>query len=333
MSHLGTWVSALADGQLSPAATERALAHVAACPPCAEELAAARQARRALAVTRDVTPDPELTARLLALAADGAPAPAPRREPHRSIVPLGESAYAVPAKARSGDLARRRSPARLLGGVLAGAGVVVASLFVLGDAAPVVPATHPAEALTVLSRAPQHAPVHRGVAERQLMATVATTGGVASRETADVSTGDGSTDAAVLAWMHAEGWSCPEDLPVGYRVTAVRVGGEDGEILEVDLAGPDGRVVLTEQRGRLDVASLGPVEERTIDGRTLYVLSRHPWHAVWQSDDTVVSIVSEAPQERARTVVERFPVAEYDDGLTARLARGWDTLTGALGTR
>ena len=133
--------------------------------------------------------------------------------------------------------------------------------------------------------------------------------------------------------MRAEGWSGPEGLPAVYRVTAVRMNGDAGDILEVDLAGPHGRVVLTEQHGRLDVASLGPVEERTIDGRTLYVLSRHPWHAVWQSDDTVVSIVSEAPQEEAPAVVDHFPVAEYDDGLAARLARGWDTLTESQATR
>ena len=134
----------------------------------------------------------------------------------------------------------------------------------------------------------------------------------------------------MLGWMADHGWTEPERLPDGYRVTAVRLTGEHDDVLEVDLAGPDGRVVLTEQRGVLDVASLGPVEERTIDGRTLYVLSRVPWHAVWQSDDTVVSIVSEASGDEVADVVEAFPVTGYDDGLPARLTRGWDTVTGAL---
>ncbi|WP_230684816.1 zf-HC2 domain-containing protein [Cellulomonas sp. JZ18] len=56
MTHLGSWVSALADGQLDAAATERALAHVAVCPLCARELAAARAARRALAAADEVRP-------------------------------------------------------------------------------------------------------------------------------------------------------------------------------------------------------------------------------------------------------------------------------------
>ncbi|MFS0705380.1 zf-HC2 domain-containing protein, partial [Cellulomonas sp. 179-A 9B4 NHS] len=40
MTHLGSWISALVDGQLDAAATERALAHVAGCRRCADELAA-----------------------------------------------------------------------------------------------------------------------------------------------------------------------------------------------------------------------------------------------------------------------------------------------------
>ncbi|WP_298459462.1 anti-sigma factor [uncultured Cellulomonas sp.] len=330
MSHLGTWVSALVDGQLSPAAAERALAHVAACPACADEVAAARQARRALSVTGDVAPDPELTARLLALAGDLPPASGHpvRRDPHRPVVPLGESAYAVPARALSGELGRRRTPARVLTGAIVGAGVVVGGLLVVGERPPVVPATHPAAALTALGQAPQGAPVHQGVAERQLMATIATTSG-----------GDAGTAAArptpatVLAWMDEQGWTCPDALPAGYDVTAVRLSGPDREVLEVDLAGPQGRVVLTEQRGRLDVASLGPVEQRTIGGRTLYVLSHHPWHAVWQSDDTVVSVVSEAPAEEATQIVHHFPATGYDDSVPGRLGRGWDTVTGALADR
>jgi Putative zinc-finger len=341
VSHLGTWVSALVDGQLAPAETERALAHVAACPACADEVAAARQARRALSITPDVAPDAELTARLLALGSIPPPVAGPRREhrrdPHRPVVPLGESAYAVPAKALSGDLmGRRHSPTRVLAGTLAGAGVVLATLFVLGERPPVVPATHPAEALTALGRAPHEPPVPRGAAEQQLT-TMASSAGEAAGAAGRV-LGGPATEAAVLAWMADQGWSCPDGLPAGYRVTAVRLtpahrDGDDGgagEVLEVDLAGPHGRVVLTEQRGRLDVEALGPTEQRIIGGRTVHVLSLHPWHGVWQSDDTVVSMVSEAPQDRAADVVEQFPVEAYDDGIPARLTRGWDTVTGAL---
>ena len=49
MAHLGYLLTALADGQLSPATAEKVLEHVAACRPCANELAAERRARRMLA--------------------------------------------------------------------------------------------------------------------------------------------------------------------------------------------------------------------------------------------------------------------------------------------
>ena len=54
--HLGTQLSALADGQLGPAATERAMAHVAGCAECAAGLAAARESRRALSAAFEVRP-------------------------------------------------------------------------------------------------------------------------------------------------------------------------------------------------------------------------------------------------------------------------------------
>lgn len=332
MSHLGSWVSALVDGQLAPPEAERALAHVASCPSCADEVAAARQARRALSVAPDVVPDPELTARLLALGTAATPPAGPRREHQRAVVPLGESAYAVPAKALSGDLmGRRRSPARLLAGTLGGLGVVLGVLFVLGDRPAVVPATHPAEALTALGAAPQASPPSRTDGAR-LVTALATTPRPATTGTAVPDPADG---AAVVDWMHREGWSGPAALPAGYRVTAVRITAADddagtGEVLRVDLAGPRGRMVLTEQRGRLDVEALGPAERLTLDGRTVHLLSRHPWHAVWQCGDTVVSLVSEAPAELAETLVTRFPPHAYDDGIPARLTRGWDTVTGAL---
>ena len=234
-------------------------------------------------------------------------------------MPLGESAFAVPARALSGDLAaHRRSPARVLAGMLVGAGVAVAALFVLGERPAVAPATHPAEALTALGRAPHAAPVPRGAAEQQLVTTLAVTG-EAGRSAGAGRTG--ATEADVLGWMEREGWSCPDALPGDLEVTAVRVtpAHEDGtgEVLEVDLAGSDGRVVLTEQRGRLDVGSLGPVEERILDGRTVYVLSRHPWHSVWQSDDTVVVHGVRDPAGTGRGARAAFPAEAYDDGLPA----------------
>jgi len=321
--HLGTWVSALVDGQFGPADTERALAHVAGCRECAAELAAARQARRALSVVRDVEPAPDLTARLIALASApprGVGPPGPARA--RPVVPLGISAYASPARALSGDVTTRR-PAwfRLVAASLGCLGVVATGLFLLGDRPPIVPTAHPAEALSMLGRATGPGATAAGTLAPDLAAQIshATTSG-----------SSGVRAGAVLDWMRGAGWTAPADIPTGYEVTAARLTGDGDALLELDLAGPDGRIVLTEQRGRLDAAAFAVAPERAFGDRVVYVLTRQPWHAVWQSGDTVVSIVSEASAGAVGELVAGFPAAGYDDGLWARLARGWDTVTGAF---
>ncbi len=179
MSHLGTTVSALVDGQLHPADAERVLGHVASCSACAEEVAAAREARRAMLAAFDVPANPDLTRRLLTLGATsddpgvtGRPVePAhgardrrggPRTGPARDVrfddsLPLPGSGSSRPRSewpdALSGDLRRRRGARRWLVAASTGVGVVAAGLFVLGQQPEVAPSAHPAHALTILGRA------------------------------------------------------------------------------------------------------------------------------------------------------------------------------------
>lgn len=335
--HLGTWVSALVDGQLGPAEAERALAHVAACPVCARELAVARQARRALSVVPDVEPAPDLTARLLALGA------APRVNPaspgrtggtggqggtggsgdRRPVLPLGMSAYAVPARALSGDLMPRRRPGyRIAVGSMAGVSAAALGLFLLGAEPPVVPSAHPAEALSILGRANGPGATTSGTLAPELAAQISTS--TASRS------GSGATETAVLDWMRDAGWTCPAGIPDGYEITAARLIGDGDGLLELDLAGPDGPIVVTEERGRLEHSALAGVPTQAIGDRTVYVLNRQPWHVAWQAGDTVVSIVADASTDSVADLVAQFPAASFDDGLPARVTRGWATVTGAF---
>ncbi|MGN8246819.1 zf-HC2 domain-containing protein [Cellulomonas soli] len=312
MSHLGSRISALVDGQLDPAATERALAHVAGCRGCALELGQARAARRALAQAAEVAPAPDLTSRLLSLASQCPPdvpgdpfaAPSPRL-----IGPLGSAAYTVPARGLRGDVTGR-SRARLGRGALAGAGAVAAALFVLGARPVVVPSAHPGADLGLL-------------------------GGAVSSEgsTVDVladDTGTPAVQAETTSWLRDHSWTFPQSLPDGWTVTAVRWSGDDDDVLEVDLAGPDGPVVLTEQQGRLDTEALADAQVQTVQGCTVYVLSTSPWHVVWQSDATVVEAVAAQSSDSVQSVVAAFPGGTFDDGVPARITRGWDTVTGVF---
>lgn len=320
MTHLGSRISALVDGQLSVAATERALAHVAVCSECAAGLSSARAARAALTSVDEPCPTPDLTARLLSLAGSAPAAQCPV-DPFAPPVPGSRSelaSYGVTSPGgwlgRSsvrGDLRQKRSSVRLAAGSMAGLGVVATMLFVLGEQPAVVPTSHPGADLGLLGGA---------VTERE----------PASFDVDALSAGKvvGGTDSA--AWLQAHQWSFPSQLPDGWAVSAVRWSGDDGQVLEVDVLGPEGSLVVTEQQGRLDTDALAGAPTSHIGGREVYVLSYEPWHIVWQADSTVVQVVASESSGSAEQLVGAFPGGAYDDGVPAQITRGWDTVTGAL---
>ncbi len=336
MSHLGSQISALVDGQLSPPSAERVLSHVAVCDACAAELAAARAARRTLAGATDVPVDPGLTARLLALGAAGCePRSAPPSSalwPDGSMPMPGSRRAQLPSSSSGclkGDLVRSRTPARVLV-TAAGVGVVTASLVALGVQPSVAPPAHPAHALTLLSRAgtPQPTQPQPGVPRALPGATTAVVSWRDPSAAEAPPVGDGAT---VLEWLDERGWSVPSHLPDGYTVSAVRQDVDGSSGLEVDLTGPEGTVVVTEQHGRLDPAAVDDAPVATVGDREVHLLSDAPWHAVWQSGGTVVSVVAQTRTPAVEELVTAYPHREYDDRVAARLARGWSVIAGAWG--
>lgn len=288
MTHLGSWLSALADGQLPADMTERALAHVATCPRCAGELSAARAARRALAAAAEpVAPPPDLYARLMSIAPPGALAPLPHPDPFAPTTPLpGRSSGVL-----RGDVAGGRGATRYVVGSIAGLGLVAVSLFALGARPAVVPSAHPGLALGTLGQA-----------------AVAT-----------------STSTSVTR-LATDGWTVP-DLPSGWAVTTARP--VDGGV-EVDLTGPAGPVVVSERRGHLDLEALAGMSLAQVGGRDVYVLSSQPWHVAWQCDDAVVEVLAPAGGDELDALVAAFPAAPYDDGVPARIGRGWSVVAHAF---
>lgn len=312
MTHLGSWVSALADGQLTGVQRERALAHVAACDDCAAELAAARAARDALASCADVCPAPDLTARLLSVAPPEpqlpprAPEPDPFRVPRSDLSqyePVGgfvrrtwSSRTGSPLR---GEVAPRRLPVRLAVGSVAGVGAVASLLFVLGARPDVVPVSHPGSDLFLLGQAPAAGLVTPAQDE--------TTGGT---------------------WAAKQGWTVPDALPSGWTVTGTRWSA-DGTVLEVDLTGPSGVAVLTEQQGRLADDVIRDAQRSEIGGREVVVLSTEPWHVAWQTGSCVVQVVTTHGGD-LDALVAAFPASDYADDVPTRLARGWSTVSEVL---
>lgn len=294
MNHLGTRISALADGQLEPAEAERAFAHVAACPDCAADLAATRAAHRVLAGARDVPVTAGLTSRLLALATETPPA-APRRSESWDRPSGGEPDLLA------GDLTRRRRAAGgLPAAALVGAGALMMSLLILGEEREVVPNRHPAHALSVLAGTSETAPA------------------VAVDLTADAR-------EQLPAWMDLHSWAWPGELPADLRVGALRSGGE--EAVRLEIIGQRELIVVTEQHGRL-VPCAG-VAVTQIGEHQVYVLSMSPWHGVLQSGGTVVAVYAERHSDSVEALIAAYPGDSFDDGVPARISRGWDVLAGA----
>ncbi|MDO8121396.1 zf-HC2 domain-containing protein [Isoptericola sp. b490] len=298
MSHLGSLVSALADGQLRPEEAERALAHVAVCTECADELAAARAARAALASAGDLAPDADLTARLLALA-DSPPAEPPSvRSPRPPRPGPGTGSLPIPgtgsrAGTLSGGVAQRRSRVPMVAAVLSG--VLLFALFALGNEPDITFAPRPADALSTLHDA-----------------AVAADGGR-----------DGL--AALDSWFAAHPWAVQARVPDGYRLAAART---TSHRVELDLEGPDGMVVVTQTRGRLTGGGVA-VE---VGGHRVLQMGDGPALLAWQSGDAVVSVVAEGPPWAATPVVAAYPVESYDGGAPARVTRGWQILTAWSGS-
>lgn len=328
MVHLGTQISALADGRLGPAGTERALGHVAACPECAAELAVTRAARAALANAMDVPVARDLAPRLLALGSAGGrwssggagPDRGGRSAGPRTLrqnledarqrrardavdapsVPMPGSQREPLRDCLRGEVGRRGLPVRSL--TAAAVGIVIVGLFVAGEEQAVAPARHPAQALALLAAAD-------GLAtDVGLVVTPVSSAAGAAGTAAD----DAST-----AWPA---------LPDGYQVVSVHDGTAG---TEMDLDGPYGTVVVIRQAGRLDPVAVLGASVAQVGGHDVRVLSTAPLHVVWQSGDTVLGIVAGGLSPAVEALATAYPAEPFDDGFAAQVSRGWQTLAGA----
>ena len=103
MSHLGTQISALIDGELDGVELDRANAHLAGCAACQAEAAELRQLKRELRALGELDCADAVTGRLLAMIGPGGPGTvgAPGSGP-------GGAVAARPLKRQPGRRARRR---------------------------------------------------------------------------------------------------------------------------------------------------------------------------------------------------------------------------------
>jgi hypothetical protein len=150
VSHLGDRIAALADGELSHAERDRALAHVAGCRACRAALDEQRSVRALLSSSVGPEPAAETMAALLSLAAPGGLLPPrSRRMPQGPVVPElpPPRRLARPWGARDDGRRPTRQDSRRPGdravrrvrvataGALSVAGLVLGTAFVAGGSA------------------------------------------------------------------------------------------------------------------------------------------------------------------------------------------------------
>ena len=94
MSHLGRRLTALVDGELSPADRDRAHAHLARCAACRAEANELRELKRRMRGLADLAAGDELTQRLIAIPGPGGPGPVRLRRRIRYVA-LGVASCVV----------------------------------------------------------------------------------------------------------------------------------------------------------------------------------------------------------------------------------------------
>ncbi len=129
-----------------------------------------------------------------------------------------------------------------------------------------------------------------------------------------------------------EGWTCPPALPDNFTLTLLHRLDNDGQVVHASYSDGLSTVSVFEERGRLDTRSLEGFATTRVGGGL--VAQRHgmPTIAVWESDDTVYTLVTDAPLGVATTVVAALPHGAPDDGdQPGRLERGMDRLASLVG--
>lgn len=301
MSHLGEDVTALVDAQLPPGRTEELLAHVVACEECAAAIAIERDARLRLAAARDVTPSVKLTSRLIAMAAE------PPRDDR------GARAFVdVALRPLTSGRTRRRLAARS-GLVLAGAAGVAGALVIVGTLA-----ERTGDPSAMLAQLTGAAP-----GRSQLVVSADTLRLTAQKRAPD-------TTRAALSWLQENGWSAPAALPEGLRVSHVdTVDGPHGDqLLQMELVGQGRQVMVLEQYGVLDPASVADLPVIDLGEHDAYELPVPGSALVLQAGDVTVLVAAPTEDETVADVAGAFPATAPGSDMTDRLDRGWQTLVG-----
>lgn len=138
--------------------------------------------------------------------------------------------------------------------------------------------------------------------------------------------------ASVAAALNDKGWTCPLWLTEHYHLSSLRqVEGLRG-VMHAEYTDGVSTISVFEERGWLDTSSLVGFRATGADGTPIYVKAGLPMMAVWESQDTVFTAVTNAPEQLAEALIAHLPhsVEEQPAGVTTRIGTGLSRLASAL---
>ena len=140
-------------------------------------------------------------------------------------------------------------------------------------------------------------------------------------------------DDAALDRLRSDGWRVPMTLPGGLDLFDARVRTHQGEdVLHLSYSDGLSTLSLFAQRGRLGSRPMGGFAEQKVAGAPVWVRSSaSPQRVVWGGGGRVFTMLTDAPPEAVRDVVEALPHDRAPrTGFLARLSRGLSRLASWL---
>lgn len=127
--------------------------------------------------------------------------------------------------------------------------------------------------------------------------------------------------------LNDDGWACPQALPGDFDLTLLHSLEGRGDIVHAAYSDGLSTVSVFEQRGELDTSALSGYRHVASDGSSMWIQEGLPTVVMWQSDDTVYTLLSDAlPSTTAELVaaLPHEPDSETSNG--NRLGRGFTTI-------
>lgn len=107
--------------------------------------------------------------------------------------------------------------------------------------------------------------------------------------------------------LNDEGWSCPLTLRGRFVLGSLHQLGTRADVMHASYSDGLSSIGLFEQRGSLDHSALPGFVARHYGAGTTYLRPGLPTVAVWDSDSTVYTLVTDAPASTVKAVVATLP--------------------------